>query len=836
MELFSKDDTRLFPLFWIKGEDEQTLRAGVRDVKSSGCGALVVESRTHPDYLGKGWWRDLKIIAEECASLKMKMWVLDDMHFPSGYAAGAASGTGNCRRMITERHMDVIGPIKGAAFVVCDDETPKRPGAEVVAVVACRRLEQTNLKRELVDMGGFYLGESVDLTGTVKDGMAYFDVPNGIWRVFVITSACVEERQPPRGFVNPLSFKASNLMIKKIYEPHLKQLKKYAGTTFMGFFSDEPGLRAGRGYHAVIGEYPRIPLPWSEDMLNCLSQLIGADATPLLPSLWYETEHSAQMRYAFMNEVSRLYGQNYSGQLGSWCAEHGLEYIGHVIEQNNAHTRLGSGAGHFFRAIGGQQMAGIDIVLHELRPEFFGIPHAWKSQDFEADDDFFRYMLCQMAVSAAHIDPNKKGRTMCEIFGAYGWQEDAGEMRYLASFIMSRGVNYFSPHAFTLDAFPDPDSPGHFDKVHQPLMPFIKDLFGYMARIGALIDGGRHMALAHVLYNAEGEWMNGTKDSVLTQSLVKALNQAGIECEIVPFDALNAVKPKLLFVPGAKLLPKELAAALTKLKNEGSEVYYVDIMPENIQGRLISTDEMAALVPKGEYSAAGQSRYVHIYPYKKQNEYVFLLFNEDVTAAHEYEFWISKGKHAYELDCDSQTVYGCTYSSGKIHTCLNPGELKAFIVTNELIPAQTRQSAIKDKQTNAVWSISIKAPGEEFKTYKTAKKLFNITAPKCLPRFTGIIAYEADISFPKGCMGLALNGTSGAAEVFIDGASIVRRVMPPYEFVFSTPLEGRRNVRIEITNTPVFCHRDELSFYAPIKPSGMTEQPSFMKGCDDTEL
>ena len=172
--------------------------------------------------------------------------------------------------------------------------------------------------------------------------------------------------------------------------------------------------------------------------ISILDKALGESAAPLLPGLWYDIgPRTKRIRYALMDTVSRLYGENYSMPLGAWCREHGVSYIGHVIEQNNTHARLGSGAGHYFRAVSGQQMAGIDIVLHEVRPEFNGVSHAWQSQDYEADDDFFRYMLAQMAVSCAYLDKEKQGRTMCEIFGAYGWQEDIAEMRYLACLMLS---------------------------------------------------------------------------------------------------------------------------------------------------------------------------------------------------------------------------------------------------------------------------------------------------------------------------------------------------------------------------------------------------------------
>ena len=64
-------------------------------------------------------------------------------------------------------------------------------------------------------------------------------------------------------------------------------------------------------------------------------------------------EQCPQVRYEFMNLVTELYRENFSCQLGEWCAAHGVEYIGHIVEDGNLHQRLGSGIGHFFRAMEG---------------------------------------------------------------------------------------------------------------------------------------------------------------------------------------------------------------------------------------------------------------------------------------------------------------------------------------------------------------------------------------------------------------------------------------------------------------------------------------------------
>ncbi len=840
----NNDTSRLLPFLWLKGEDEETLRRGVREVHESGCGAVCVESRTHPDFLGEGWWRDMEILLDECRSLGMKLWVLDDQHFPSGYAAGAATGTPYARMHMTERRMDVIGPVPNGAFVVQDDETSFAPGEGIVAVVACRRMDESLRRDEFVDIGGWKLGERIDLTDRLCDGMVYWDVPEGIWRVFVLSARYVSERTPPRYFANPLLPDSARLMIETIYEPHWEHFKDDFGKTFLGFFSDEPALRAGRGYHGVVGEYPSIPIPWRSHMLEILKPDLGEDARALLPGIWYDIgPETRRVRYAVMDTVSRLYGENYCKPLGDWCRAHGVSYIGHVIEQNNTHARLGSGAGHYFRAVGGQQMAGIDIVLHELRPEFFGVSHAWQSQDFEADDDFFRYMLGQMAVSCAHLDGEKRGRTMCEIFGAYGWQEDVEEMRYLAYCMLSRGVNYFTPHAFTLQDYPDPDSPPHFDKRNHPMMPFIRRLFQTMAKVGGMIDGGRHISKTGVVYYAEAEWANGTKGCMKTQTVVKALNQRQIECDILPIDRLGEADIDVLFVPYAESWPRKLFDACRSLEEKGVHVFFVDALPEKLSGGAGDIDELTNglhTVPLSAvaetamgllslpYFSLSEAPTVHLYPYTRQDgDEVYLLFNEDVRGGAEIALALGTDSPVYLLDPEEESCVQAdarlTSFGQRVSVALEPGQMLILLVTDK--PAKTTPAlpplCIAGALTGS-WRISTKAVGEtDFRLWRETEQLCNLTAPENLPRFTGTVRYEIDVSLPEGVSGLMLPNTCYCVNAEIDGRAVGARAARPYLFRFAPLPRGRHSLRLELVNTPVFRHRDRLSFFNCIKPTGV---------------
>ena len=83
--------------------------------------------------------------------------------------------------------------------------------------------------------------------------------------------------------------------------------------------------------------------------------------------------------------------------LGDWCRSHDVMYIGHVIEDAGAHTRLGYGSGHFFRAMEGQDMAGMDIVLNQLSPGITNMRHTSSSSAGRAEPDFYHYTINRRA-------------------------------------------------------------------------------------------------------------------------------------------------------------------------------------------------------------------------------------------------------------------------------------------------------------------------------------------------------------------------------------------------------------------------------------------------------
>ena len=90
------------PFLWLHGEEEPVLREMMAAIDGAGCKAVCVESRPHPDFCGPQWWADMDVILDEARARGMRVWILDDSHFPTGFANGAVrtAPEAHCRQSI----------------------------------------------------------------------------------------------------------------------------------------------------------------------------------------------------------------------------------------------------------------------------------------------------------------------------------------------------------------------------------------------------------------------------------------------------------------------------------------------------------------------------------------------------------------------------------------------------------------------------------------------------------------------------------------------------------------------------------------------------------------
>jgi hypothetical protein len=84
-----EDRSYIFPFLWLHGEEHDRLVEEIDAVYKSGIREICFESRPYADFCGDKWWEDFAFMLEQARQRDMRVWLLDDKHFPSGYANGA---------------------------------------------------------------------------------------------------------------------------------------------------------------------------------------------------------------------------------------------------------------------------------------------------------------------------------------------------------------------------------------------------------------------------------------------------------------------------------------------------------------------------------------------------------------------------------------------------------------------------------------------------------------------------------------------------------------------------------------------------------------------------
>lgn len=849
----------IIPLFWQHGEDEEILREEIRRMYESGIREFIVESRPHPDFLGERWWQDLDIIIDEAKKRQMKVWIFDECAFPSGYAAGRIKEKypEYLKVYLCERHIDAIGPIKGSSFLI---DAWLEGQESLIAIIAARRVNGS----DQIDPSSF-----IDLTSQISDGVLYWDVPNGNWRIFLFIRTRQGGEEWTKDYLNPIDPRAVRLLIDTVYEEHYRHYATEFGQTIAGFFSDEPRFGNVASYEATLGKIPMV-LPYSDDLLSELDKEWDGDFKLMLPCLWYDGGSITHaVRYTYMNVVSRMFGQNFIQQIGEWCRKHNVKFIGHVVEDNGAHARLGFGSGHYFRSISGFDWAGIDIV-YQVWP---GYDHGTFNSPFgHLDADFFYWGLAKMGSSSGHLDPKKEGITVCEIFGAYGWQEGLKLMKWLTDYACVRGVNMFIPHAFS-PKFPDPDCPPHFyARGSNPQWRYFSHWVKYANRICHLLSGGKHIAPVAVIYHAEAEW-SGSYEPF--EKVVRILLQNQIDCDVIPIDfiidkeltlikdgrlVINNEVYKLVVLPYAEAWPEELWEKLIELVNSKVHICFIgqypirisqvmrdispllDILRSSSYCTLCSYSELVSHIKALELEdikVLNESKHLRYYHYVNEGQDIYFFTNENRfdEIKTKIKFKIKETPILY--DPVDNRLYKAIFSPCEdgiiVEISLKPYE--SFFL---LFGAQKNLLDIADYKfapdklyhkyiVDGEWVCYI-AESEEYPNFRPApmiKGLGDISLPNILPRFSGTILYKIEFNFNTAIeieqpIILDLGEVYEIAHVRLNSYEIGTRICPPYVFDVSKYIRSGKNIlEIEVTNTLVKKMHDKFSRFMSQEPSGL---------------
>ena len=842
--LQSKGSNYIFPFLWLHGEEEAVLREYMGAIHASGIGAVCIESRPHPDYCGPQWWHDMDIILDEARKRNMKIWILDDSHFPTGYANGAMKDAPAelCRQYLYYSAAEVVGPMKSAQLNITEyAKYVKNPmGGNMFSMMGGKERRQfdddtlLNVCAARVDQS-FDASTLIDITKFVSDGQLVWDVPCGKWKIYV--NYLTRNAGNRDNYINLVNKRSARKQIEAVYEPHFEHFKEEFGRTIAGFFSDEPELGNGMMYseNSAIGADQ--DLPWSDEVEQLMLARLGSDWKTKLPMLWENgcfPDETARVRYTYMDIVTRLVEEDFSRQIGNWCEDHGVEYIGHMIEDNNSHARLGPSLGHYFRGLSGQHMSGIDDIGGQVMPAGELFPK--KSIITSRDGEFYHYLLGKLGSSLAAIDPKKKGRAMCEIFGAYRWSEGVRMMKYLVDHFLVRGVNHYVPHAFSAKPYPDPDCPPHFyANGHDPQFRHFGALMRYLNRMCALISDGKRIAPAAILYHADAEWAG---KYMLDQKPAHVLMDNQIDFDILPSDvfaerdrygtklgkllSVNDEAYKALIIPYAQYMTENAVKAIIELKKEGFPILFIDDLPTGIVDgdknllaelsscRVVTLDTLvselkAYSVPELVVEPAfSMLRYLH---YREDND-IYIFTNENPGETFSGTVTVPVTGSVYTYDVWRNELHEIKTEQKDQSTTLYievPPYQSVVVVFDKADGIELKYSLSYDDELllEKGWRMSL-ATAIEYPEFHEEQEISNFeNVGLKYPEFSGFVRYENIIEVPavKSAF-LTIEDAFEGVEVFVNDESAGIQVAPPFIFDISKMLNpGKNKIRIEVAST-----------------------------------
>lgn len=773
------------------------------------------------------YWTRINWIVKYCRKYGMTFMIQDAAPFPTGRADGWLDRPeyAHLRKLyLAQRHLDVVGPLENGRFRIDlltgtksthslfqGNASIPLTGDQMIAAVAVK-----------LDADGKICAEPVDLTDCVQDGILFWDVPEGKWRII---SAYETYNGGGRvGFMNLLDRESVALQIKAVYESHYAHLKDEIGKTWVGMFYDEPEIGNMEcffftqrvGTPQDLGGKP-MDLPWSKETAQLWAKEEGDRWRKELAYFWYEGVDDVHepVRYRYLDLISNLVKENYTGQVYAWCKEKGIQYIGHVLEDDNSHCRLACGSVHFFRTQAHQDMGGIDMIGNQMMPGKDYI-QAWYGSP-EGDGEFYHYGLAKLGSSVGHICPEKKGRSFCEIFAVYGVLAGTRMRKSVMDHLFVNGITELIPNDPVFE---------HLDMEYSRLQN------AYSNRMCHLLTHTKPIIKTAVLYHAENEWYAG--ECMKFQVPAAELAKHQISYDIIPADVfsqrehyqtdctnglcINGNSYDALIIPEAKALPRCVADFLTGEAQQAFPVFFLNSKPVvetqtgspigDLHGTCVSIENLATEVRKAirrDISLENENRGIRYAHYVDgigdRATHIYMIYNQgaDTTVT----FSVPYQGRALEADLMNMQTQWLPDGEGVVLK-LRSQESKlicfGYLCTEEGIQEaglspKPYKPVMKTLSLDGPWTVTMEGLGQTF----ILKELKDLGTKELYPRYIDKIIYEITLNLTEIPAEMDLGDVHEAAELYVNGKCAGIRLAPGYRFCTDDLfVPGENAIRVEV--------------------------------------
>lgn len=285
------------------------------------------------------------------------------------------------------------------------------------------------------------------------------------------------------------------------------------------------GKNLGALTHGSFSDEPECP-DWTTDFPEQFMADWGYDIVPHLDELWREEpENWRETRFRYSYTRQRLFQERWGQVYHDWCDAHDMLWTGHYWEHEWPDLRVASDHMAMYAY---HQMPAIDLLMNI----------------YNDDDPKAQYGNVR-SVKELRSVANQMGRvrTLCESYGAGGWDMTFEDFRRLADWEYALGVNFMNQHYsnITIEGARKFDHPDYFTG-YSPWAADYKVLNDHVARLSlALSQGDQRNDIVVLEPNATLWLYNSVEDhsheknrliGQKFQRLVTALEKAQVEFDL----------------------------------------------------------------------------------------------------------------------------------------------------------------------------------------------------------------------------------------------------------------------------------------------------------------
>ena len=532
--------------FWNGQMAEADIVHDLDDMHAHGVSSVMIWAYygLQIDYLSDTWFARVQFAVAQARERGMRVWLMDEGSYPTGFAGGA----------FTRDHPD-----QRMKALVATSHGSASSGKTVTLTVAPEAMAAWAVERT----------SKTTVTLPIVNGKVTWTAPSGTWD---ITSADWQYRTPATRYVNNPGFAkntqysafdfldpdAARTFLAIVHERYKSAIGDEFGKTVMGFMGDEPDC---------------VAIPWTARSLAEFQDRKGYDLLPRMFSLLTSTPSASDRRVQadYYDVWSALYRENFFRVQADWCAANGLEYIVHLNNDDNL-VALAPPAGDYFRDMRYVQMPGVDAIWRQIWPGTVA--------DFP-----------KLASSAAHL--NGRPRAFSESFAVYGRGLTIEQAKWVMDYEFVRGINLFECMLYLSDQsqfreyFHPPDWRGSPQWDHFPALAQYSNRASYLLSIGA------PAARVAIFVPMASLWLGNSAANQATYDIARRLLEAQRDFDFIDEQALTEPAPvdsgglrnhsgqlyRTVVVPQGSVLSGAALAALHRFSDAGGVVIFAGSKP-----------------------------------------------------------------------------------------------------------------------------------------------------------------------------------------------------------------------------------------------------------------